>query len=304
MSSCPTRSSWPWPSPWPASRARPRVEVGGDEALPLDQAERDVGQGQRPARGQPDAGATRGPVGDPQAGPVRHAGQGDHRGRGQGQGRGWRPDRGDHDPAGRDPRGARPDARGAGTGRRRDPGQEQGQELAGVVGDDDRAARGRRWSPARSPRWPSSSPLGPTTSPRPPLGSPATTSASSSGLYEERKLVPANPFVTIDQPGVGRLMQIACRGGPGRPVPASSWGSAASTAATPTRSGSATPSGWTTSPAPPSESPPPASPPAKPPSARPPPPPSELRAALITRRPELRAPLAHVASLGAGMGVD
>jgi pyruvate, orthophosphate dikinase len=29
------------------------------------------------------------------------------------------------------------------------------------------------------------------------------------GLYEERKLVPANPFVTIDVPGVGRLMRIA-----------------------------------------------------------------------------------------------
>ena len=33
------------------------------------------------------------------------------------------------------------------------------------------------------------------------------------GMYEERKLVPANPFVTIDQPGVGRLMRIAVRGG-------------------------------------------------------------------------------------------
>jgi pyruvate,orthophosphate dikinase len=33
------------------------------------------------------------------------------------------------------------------------------------------------------------------------------------GLYEERKLVPANPFVTIDQPGVGRLMQLACQEG-------------------------------------------------------------------------------------------
>ena len=33
------------------------------------------------------------------------------------------------------------------------------------------------------------------------------------GLYEERKLVPANPFVTIDQPGVGRLMEIACQEG-------------------------------------------------------------------------------------------
>jgi pyruvate,orthophosphate dikinase len=29
------------------------------------------------------------------------------------------------------------------------------------------------------------------------------------GMYEERKLVPANPFVTIDRPGVGRLMKIA-----------------------------------------------------------------------------------------------
>jgi pyruvate,orthophosphate dikinase len=28
-------------------------------------------------------------------------------------------------------------------------------------------------------------------------------------LYEERKLVPANPFVTIDRAGVGRLMRIA-----------------------------------------------------------------------------------------------
>jgi pyruvate, orthophosphate dikinase len=33
------------------------------------------------------------------------------------------------------------------------------------------------------------------------------------GLYEERKLVPVNPFVTIDRPGVGRLMQIACEEG-------------------------------------------------------------------------------------------
>ncbi|MEO8293266.1 MAG: putative PEP-binding protein, partial [Actinomycetota bacterium] len=33
------------------------------------------------------------------------------------------------------------------------------------------------------------------------------------GLYEERKLVPANPFVTVDQPGVGRLMSIACEEG-------------------------------------------------------------------------------------------
>jgi pyruvate,orthophosphate dikinase len=33
------------------------------------------------------------------------------------------------------------------------------------------------------------------------------------GMYEERKLVPANPFVTIDLSGVGRLMTIACEEG-------------------------------------------------------------------------------------------
>jgi pyruvate,orthophosphate dikinase len=33
------------------------------------------------------------------------------------------------------------------------------------------------------------------------------------GMYEERKLVPANPFVTIDRPGVGRLMEIAVHDG-------------------------------------------------------------------------------------------
>ncbi|HEX2051391.1 MAG TPA: putative PEP-binding protein, partial [Actinomycetota bacterium] len=32
-------------------------------------------------------------------------------------------------------------------------------------------------------------------------------------MYEERKLLPANPFVTIDRPGVGRLMQIAVEEG-------------------------------------------------------------------------------------------
>jgi pyruvate, orthophosphate dikinase len=32
-------------------------------------------------------------------------------------------------------------------------------------------------------------------------------------MYEERKLVPANPFVTVDRPGVGRLMQIASEEG-------------------------------------------------------------------------------------------
>jgi pyruvate,orthophosphate dikinase len=33
------------------------------------------------------------------------------------------------------------------------------------------------------------------------------------GMYEERKLVPANPFVTIDEPGVGRMMEIAVEEG-------------------------------------------------------------------------------------------
>jgi pyruvate,orthophosphate dikinase len=33
------------------------------------------------------------------------------------------------------------------------------------------------------------------------------------GMYEERKLVPANPFVTVDVPGVGRLMSIAVEEG-------------------------------------------------------------------------------------------
>jgi pyruvate, orthophosphate dikinase len=35
------------------------------------------------------------------------------------------------------------------------------------------------------------------------------------GMYEERKLVPTNPFVTIDEPGVGRLMEIAVELGRG-----------------------------------------------------------------------------------------
>ena len=33
------------------------------------------------------------------------------------------------------------------------------------------------------------------------------------GMYEERKLVPANPFVTVDRPGIGRLMRIAAEEG-------------------------------------------------------------------------------------------
>ena len=41
-------------------------------------------------------------------------------------------------------------------------------------------------------------------------------------MYEQRRLLPANPFVTVDRPGVGRLMRIAGRRGAGvepRPAP-------------------------------------------------------------------------------------
>ena len=65
------------------------------------------------------------------------------------------------------------------------------------------------------------------------------------GMYEERKLVPANPFVTIDRPGVGRLMRIACEEGRAASRRSTS-ASAASTAATRRRWSSATRSGWTT----------------------------------------------------------
>src|SRR4029450_3921861 len=74
--------------------------------------------------------------------------------------------------------------------------------------------------------------------------------------------------------------------------------------APPPRSVPAPPWGWTTCPARRSGSRRPASPPDRQPSAEPPTPPSEPRTALMTRTPELSAPLAHVASLGAGLGVD
>ena len=88
---------------------------------------------------------------------------------------------------------------------------------------------GRPWSRVRSPRWPSSSLFGTNDLTQTAFGFSRDDIGKFLGLYEERKLVPANPFVTIDQPGVGRLMQIASRRAarPARP-----WGSAASTAAT------------------------------------------------------------------------
>ena len=66
------------------------------------------------------------------------------------------------------------------------------------------------------------------------------------GMYEERKLVPANPFVTVDQPGrrAADARSRARRAGPR--TRRCTWASAASTAATRPRSCSATRSGWTT----------------------------------------------------------
>mgnify|MGYP003694259503 CR=1 FL=1 len=66
------------------------------------------------------------------------------------------------------------------------------------------------------------------------------------GMYEERKLVPANPFVTIDQPGWGGSMRSRCEEGTGRERQPAPRASAASTAATRRSSCSATSSGSTT----------------------------------------------------------
>ena len=48
--------------------------------------------------------------------------------------------------------------------------------------------------------------------------------------YVEKKVLPENPFVTLDRRGVGKMVEIACELG-ARPGPTSSWASAASTAA-------------------------------------------------------------------------
>ena len=158
----------------------------------------------------------------------------------------WRPARRDHDPAGGDRARAAADARRAGAGGAADPRPRGRRAGAPRVGHDDRAAaRGRHGGRDRASA-PTSSRSGRTTSRRPRSASAATTSASSSGMYEERKLVPANPFVTVDRPGVGRLMQIAVRGGPRGQPATCTWGSAASTAATRRAWCSATSSGWTT----------------------------------------------------------
>ena len=64
--------------------------------------------------------------------------------------------------------------------------------------------------------------------------------------YLEQKLLTANPFEKLDVEGVGQLVRMGCRARPGDPAATSSSASAASTAAIPTRSRSATRSASTT----------------------------------------------------------
>ena len=58
--------------------------------------------------------------------------------------------------------------------------------------------------------------------------------------YIKSGILPADPFQTLDQSGVGELVNFGHRARPQRPVPASRSASAASTAARPSRSSSAT----------------------------------------------------------------
>ena len=67
--------------------------------------------------------------------------------------------------------------------------------------------------------------------------------------YLERGIFDVSPFETIDRDGVGRLVRIAVRRGPGGAAGPGARASAASTAATPRRSTSSTRPGWTTCPA-------------------------------------------------------
>ena len=70
--------------------------------------------------------------------------------------------------------------------------------------------------------------------------------------YLEQGLLKRNPFETIDQGGVGELVEMAVERGPGDEARSSSSASAASTAAIPSRSRCSTTSGSTTCPARPS----------------------------------------------------
>jgi hypothetical protein len=109
------------------------------------------------------------------------------------------------------------------------------------------------------------------------------------GLYEERKLVPANPFVTIDQPGVGRLMRDRLQEGR-QTRPACKLGICGETRRRPGLGAVLPQLGLTIVSCSPSGSPPPASPPARPPSASHHRPPSSRRMALRLR-PVRRADL-------------
>ena len=59
----------------------------------------------------------------------------------------------------------------------------------------------------------SSSPSGPTTSPRPSWPSPATTPGGSCPGYVDRKIYKEDPFVSIDQEGVGEMMKMGVERG-------------------------------------------------------------------------------------------
>jgi pyruvate, orthophosphate dikinase len=63
------------------------------------------------------------------------------------------------------------------------------------------------------------------------------------GPYTAKGILPADPFVTIDQEGVGELVQHCGRARPSRPGPTSSSAFAASMAAIPPRSSSASETG-------------------------------------------------------------
>jgi pyruvate,orthophosphate dikinase len=76
------------------------------------------------------------------------------------------------------------------------------------------------------------------------LGMSRDDSGSFLGAYQESEIMKKNPFASIDQTGVGQLMQIAIEKGR-RPAPTSSSASAANTAAIRTRSSSATRLGLT-----------------------------------------------------------
>ena len=122
-------------------RGSSEVEVGADEALPLGQAAEMLAKVNDLHEANPMLGLRGVRLGIFKPGLYAMQVRAICRGRGQGQGRWGQPDRGDHDPAGRDPRGAVPGARGAGARRPPDPRRRR-PGARGAVGDDDRAAAG------------------------------------------------------------------------------------------------------------------------------------------------------------------